>query len=140
VITHDKPKARSIRAVKRSARQLSRIALFLVLSLLFQQAAMAAYTCTLTQAPAEAVTPDEDCASMQMQQTAEAPALCAKHCAPDQSLVPENPAPGVPALALPPPAHALVLFTQVGSMACETRVPVERSDPPPRLRYCSLLI
>jgi len=133
-------KARSIPWVKRSVRHLSRIALLLVLSLLFQQAAMAAYTCTLTQPPAAPVAMDEDCASLQMRQVREDPALCAKHCAPDQSLFPENPAAGVPTLALPPPAYALVLSTQVGSMACDTRVPVERSDPPPRLRYCSLLI
>ncbi len=77
---------------------------------------------------------------MPMKRAAESPALCAKHCAPDQSLAPANAVPDVPTLALPPPAYPLVLSAQTGAMACEIRVPVIRSDPPPRLRYCSLLI
>jgi hypothetical protein len=133
-------KGRNIEPVKRRARHLSRTCILLVLSLLFQHAAMAAYTCTVTQTPADTAGVDEACASMQMKQTAESPALCAKHCAPDQSLAPANPVPDVPTLALPPPAYPLVLSTRIDSMACETLVPVERSDPPPRLRYCSLLI
>lgn len=82
----------------------------------------------------------EDCASMGMRQVREAPALCAKQCAPDHSVAPDHSAPGVPMLALPPAIFALAVATAAGSTVRATRVPVDRSDPRPRLRYCSLLI
>ncbi len=111
-----------------------------LLCLLFQQAAMAAYACTMSRMPPDPIAMSEDCASMGMQQVREAPALCAKHCAPDQSVAPDHSTPSVPTLALPPAIFALAVATTSGSTMRATRVPVDRSDPPPRLRYCSLLI
>ena len=120
-------------------RHRYRIALAVVLCLLFQQVAMAAYACTLTRMPAEPVAIAEDCAGMRMEQVQDAPALCAKHCAPDLTVLADHATPSVPALALPP-AFGLVLAQSVSHVALTADVPIDRSDPPPRLRYCSLLI
>lgn len=121
-------------------RHRRRIALAVTLCLLFQLVAMAAYACTLTQMPADPVVMAEDCAGMGMEQAQEAPALCAKHCAPDLTVLADHAAPSVPALALPPPVFALMLAQPVSHVALTAEVPIDRSDPPPRLRYCSLLI
>ena len=121
-------------------RNRRRIALATFGCLLFQQVAMAAYACTLTQMPAEPVVMAEDCAGMGMEQARDAPALCAKHCSPDQTVLADHVAPSVPALALPPPVFYLALNGSASHLAQVADVPVDRSDPPPRLRYCSLLI
>lgn len=121
-------------------RNRRRIALAVFLCLLFQQAAMAAYACTLTQMPVDPVVVAEDCADMGMEQAQDAPALCAKHCSPDRTVLVDIVAPSVPALALPPPVFDLALDGPVAHLAHVSAVSVDRSDPPPRLRYCSLLI
>jgi hypothetical protein len=69
----------------------------------------------------------------------ESPALCEKHCTPDQTLLADTVALGVPAMALPP-AFEIVLHAPTMVAAQYDEVPIRRSDPPPRLRYCSLLI
>ena len=119
-------------------RHRYRIALVVILGLLFQQAAMAAYACTMTRMPAEPVAMAEDCAEMGMERAKESPALCEKHCVPDQSLVTDHVVLSVPALALPP--ASFVLAEPVSHVVLVADVPIDRSDPPPRLRYCSLLI
>lgn len=123
-------------------RKRLRIACLVLLSLLFQQVAMAAYACTMTRMPADPGVMSEDCAEMGMQQVTDSPALCAKHCAPDLSVAADHVGPGVPALALPPPGFDPVLTASTSHAALQraTHGPLDRSDPPPRLRYCSLLI
>jgi hypothetical protein len=122
-------------------RQRVRLCLLVLVSLLFQHVALAAYAC----APAPASPPSmpagmEHCAAMA---AAPAPmpatALCEKHCSPDQTVVSDSAALHVPALAAS--AVFLPVLDQPRAHALQrAEVPIARSDPPPRLRYCSLLI
>ena len=119
------------------ARHRLHVALVVVACLLFQQVAVAAYACE--RAPAPLPTQAMRCAEMNMAPAAApASALCEKHCAPDLSVPTDLAALDVPALALPP-AFSLVLHAP-SAQVHRAAVPVARSDPPPRLRYCSLLI
>ena len=113
----------------------------LIAGLLFQQVAVAALACARTSAPPLPMPAGmEHCAQMDMAPVqAESPALCEKHCAPDLSLLTDKAAPSVPTLALPP-SFLLVLETPRSHVAQQVEVPISRSDPPPRLRYCSLQI
>lgn len=122
----------------RRGRQRYRIALVVIVCLLFQQLAMAAYACPLEQMPPDPVAMAEDCTGMGMQQVQDAPALCAKHCAPDLSIAADHVPLQVP--ALPPAAFQAVLAEPVSHRTLAADVRVDRSDPPPRLRFCSLLI
>lgn len=124
----------------RCSRHRLRIALVVIFGLLFQQVAMAAYACTMPSMPPDPVEMAEDCADMGMERVEEAPAVCAEHCSPDRVVASDHVAPSVPALALPPPEFAPVLMPSVTHVALVAGVPLRRSDPPPRLRYCSLLI
>ena len=125
----------------RRARQRLRIALVVVFCLLFQQVALAGYACTLTQVPAEP-TAMPGCAEMGMQaaKTLPASALCQKHCAPDHSITVDHASPTVPTLALAPLVFDHVYDQPRLHTALVAAAPISRSDPPPRLRYCSLLI
>lgn len=120
-----------------------RIAIVAILCLLFQQVALAAYACPLPRMPPPMATMaamTEHCAGMGMQQAEDNPALCDKHCAPDVS-TPADPAKlSVPALALPPMAFAPMPATPSTRIAAQADIPIERSDPPLRLRFCSFLI
>ncbi len=118
-------------------RQRLAMALLVVASLLFQQVAMAAYACTMTQVQANAVAMSADCAAMTT--PASSTAVCEKHCSPDPTFANGQTIPVPPALALPPVVHDLVLF-QASRTVAVSNVPLERFDPPPRLRYCRLLI
>ena len=122
------------------ARQRAKI-LLLIFCLLFQQVALAALACTQASAPPPPMPPGmEHCAQMDMAPIqAESPVLCEKHCVPDLTLTTDHATPTVPMLALPP-AFSLVLSEPVSHVAHHVDVPIARSDPPPRLRYCSLQI
>ena len=122
-------------------RRRSLLGALLIASLLFQQVAMAAIACARAEAPPPPMPPGmEHCAQMDMAPVqAESPALCEKHCVPDLSLLTDTAALSVPTLAMPP-AFSLVLESPVSHVALQVEVPISRSDPPPRLRYCSLLI
>ena len=122
------------------ARHRLRVALVVMLCLLFQQLALAAYACPMEQMPPEMTAMAERCAEMGMQQAEDNPALCAKHCTPDHSTTAEPAKLSVPAAALPPLAFALVLASPATPAVVQAEIPIARSDPPPRLRYCSLLI
>jgi hypothetical protein len=121
-------------------RHRIRLALVVILCLLFQQMALAAYACPIEQMPPDMAAMAKHCAGMGMQQAQDNPALCAKHCAPDLATVADHVQLSVPALMLPPPGFAPVLVTPVTHVAVKAVVPIALSDPPPRLRYCSLLI
>lgn len=126
--------------MNRHARQRFKIILVTVFCLLFQQAALAAYLCPVQRMPAETFAMAEHCAEMGMAQAQDNPALCQKHCAPDVLLTIDSASPVVPALALAPPMHALVLARPISNVSVQAEAPIARSDPPPRLRFCSLLI
>ena len=122
------------------ARHRLRIALVVILCLLLQQGALAAYACPMEQMPPEVAAMAEHCAEMGMQPDQDNPTLCAKHCAPDRTTAADHAKLTVPALMLPPLAYAPVFVTPVTHVAVQAEIPIARSDPPPRLRYCSLLI
>ena len=122
----------------RNRRRL-RITFAVILCLLFQQVAMAAYACTMPSMPSEPVAMAEGCSQAAQDIAREAPALCAEHCSPDRVIAPEPPAAHV-AAALPPVRFAPALAPPAASRGLVVAVPLARSDPPPRLRYCSLLI
>lgn len=122
------------------ARHRLRIALVVILCLLFQQVALAAYACPVEQMPPEMTAMAEHCAEMGMQPDQDNPTLCAQHCSPDLSTLTDHAKVSVPALMLPPVAFAPVLATPVTHVAVQAEIPIARSDPPPRLRFCSLLI
>ena len=121
----------------RQRRFVARGAFILLLSLLFQQAALAAYLCPVEQGPAPAAMAMAHCEEMP---PAASTPLCTKHCNPDTSTTPDVRVGQVPALLLPPLRFvAPELRVARDSRACAS-VPLVRSDPPPTLRFCSLLI
>lgn len=122
------------------ARRRLHIALVAILCLLFQQLAVAAYACPLQQAPPEPAPVSAHCAGMDMQAAEASPALCGKHCAPDAATPADQAKLSVPALPLPPLMFAPAVASRADRVAACATVPLERSDPPPRLRFCSLLI
>jgi hypothetical protein len=121
------------------ARHRLRIALVVILSLLFQQLAIAAYACTTPCTPFDLVAM-EGCADMGMGMAKETSTLCAKYCSPDKVVTADTVVPTVPALALPPVKYAPVLVPPPENAALATEVPIERSDPPAHPHNCSLLI
>lgn len=126
-------------SMSRRRRHRALIVLLLVVSLLSQQLALAAHGCTMAQTPTDPAIAAHDCAAMLPEQDASTHALCEKHCASDALLANSDTAPGVPALGLPPVVHDLGLVIRIA----DTFVPdfrVTRTERPPRLRYCRLLI
>ena len=126
--------------MNRHTSQRFRIVLVMVFCLLFQQAALAAYLCPLEQMPAETSAMARHCAEMGMAQKQDNPALCQKHCSPDHSVAADAVKLSVPPLALPPAILAPVYVQPISHVAVQADVAIARSDPPPRLRFCSLLI
>ncbi|MGO4551252.1 hypothetical protein AB4059_09120 [Lysobacter sp. 2RAF19] len=124
----------------RRARHRLRVALLAVFCLLFQQFALAAYLCPIEQMPAEMTAMPEHCAEMGMDQARDNPALCEKHCNPEHSVSTDAVKLSVPPLALPAPMLTPVVLQSTSHVAVQADVPIARSDPPPRLRFCSLLI
>lgn len=124
----------------RRARQRLRIAFVAVLCMLFQQVALASYLCPMEQMPAEMAAMAKDCAEMGMPKAQDNPILCAKHCNPDQSVAADSAKLSVPALAIVPLAYPPVLVKPVSHVAVQSEVFAVGADPPPRLRFCSLLI
>lgn len=126
--------------MSRSTRQRLRIAFVVIACLLFQQVALAAYACTLIQPPPDPMGMSADCAEMGDTQQSSTPAMCEKHCAPDRSMTTDHATLSVPAQALPPMLFATFVMLSISQIPPTEDVRVDRSDPPPRLRYCSLLI
>lgn len=111
-----------------------------ILCLLFQQVAVAAYLCPLEAPSVPAVMADCSGVGMEQHQDPQNPALCAKHCEPDIPLATDATALSVPPLALSPAHFTRVLMPSVARATRWAEVPVIRSDPPARVRFCSLLI
>jgi hypothetical protein len=123
----------------RRARHRVHMMILVISCLLFQQVAVAAYLCPVEQGAAvpAAVAP---CADMPMDVATDVPALCVKHCDPDRYLVTDGGKLTVPPLAVSPPEFAPALAHAASRLAVRADVPLVRSGPPPRLRFCSLLI
>lgn len=116
--------------------------------LLFQQLAMAAYVCTLATAPTDIVMTG-DCAGMGMNSVATPAALhqasmdprCAEHCGGNTVSAHDASPPTVPPLLLA--AASPTLLGTVAHAPHQVALPntaLHRPDPPPTLRFCSLLI
>lgn len=130
-----------ISSMCRAARHRWKTALVLIVCLLIQQLSMSALACTMPQIPATPVGMSQECAEMMStQQPHPSTALCEKHCAPDATSASTPSIPVLPALALPPVMHALPLSQGPPPSELWSDALYARSDPPPRLRYCRLLI
>jgi hypothetical protein len=121
------------------------IALF---CLLFQQLAMAAYACTLSTASANVVLTG-DCAAMGMDSKSEVPPShhpstdprCAEHCAGSAVSSHDASLPTVPPLQLPSALPNLLgTVAHASDQVVLPNTALHRPDPPPTLRFCSLLI
>lgn len=122
----------------RRKRTVFRIALAVLLTFLFQHAAIAAYACPLDQMPAPTDASMSDCVGME---TKDSPALCEKHCNPDNSTTPDLRIGQVPPVVLPPTRFEFARTLPSGSsLQLYESVPFLLADPPPTLRFCSLLI
>lgn len=121
----------------RQRRFMARCALVLLLSLLFQQAALAAYLCPVEQEPPAATMSMAHCEEMP---PAAGTPLCTKHCNPDTPTTPDIRVGHVPPLLLPPLRFASAELLVIPESRVCASVPLVRSDPPPTLRFCSLLI
>lgn len=114
--------------------------------LVFQQLAMAAYACTLPIAPTN-VAMTGHCADMES--AAKMPTShqhgvdprCAEHCAGNTVSTHDASPPTVPPLLLA--SASPTMLGAIANTAGRTALPntsPHRSDPPPILRFCSLLI
>jgi hypothetical protein len=121
----------------RQRRVVARGAFILLLSLLFQQVALAAYLCPVEQGPAPATMSMAHCEEMP---PAASTPLCTKHCNPDTTTTPDVRLAHVPPLLLPPLRFAPPELLVAPESRTYASVPLVRSDPPPTLRFCSLLI
>jgi hypothetical protein len=117
-----------------------RFAWLALLALLFQQAALAGYTCPIRETTPEPQMVMAGCEGMEMPDPA-APVLCDQHCLRAHVTSPDLKAPQVPALALPPLHFDLsaALLPPAQAQLYED-VPICRSDPPAAQRFCSLQI
>jgi hypothetical protein len=113
-------------------------ALLITFCLLFQQTVVAATACDMSEAPARVAAMSDHCAGMKMAK--ESPGLCRSHCAPDLAVVPDYKWPPVHYVAMSPPPLDLLFVQQLPDPGAPKLVELHRSDPPPRLRYCRLLI
>lgn len=115
--------------------------------LLFQQLAMAAYVCTLPTTPAD-IAMTGDCAAMGMTSKAKTSlphqstdARCTEHCAGNATSAHDVRLPTVPPLLLPLASPALLgTVVHAPDQAPLPDPALHRPDPPPALRFCSLLI
>jgi hypothetical protein len=119
----------------------------MLICFLFQQVAMAAYVCTLPATSTQAVAVS-DCAAMGMTSTSidkaghhAADPRCAEHCANHASSASDARVPTVPPLLAP--AVSILALADAGPNCRAIAVPDRthlRPEPPPSLRFCSLLI
>lgn len=124
----------------RGRRWQLRFAWIALLTVLFQQAALASYACPIAESPPEPAVMMTGCEGMDMPDP-EFPLLCDQHCQRDHVASPDLKAPHVPPLALPPMHFALTQTSLPRASALHYQdVPVCRSDPPPAQRFCSLQI
>ena len=114
--------------------------LLLVASLLYQQFALAAHACTMSGEPTHAIVMGEGCPSMASDPARVPDALCQKRCAPDPTSPTTQAVPPVPALGLPPVSFTLTNSNGLAQAAVLSDFAVARAHPPPRVRYCRLLI
>ena len=106
--------------------------------LLFQQVVVAASVCAMEAAPVAAAAMPDHCAGMASPK--ESPALCKGHCAPELAVVPDYKWPQIHFVAMLAPSPEWLFVPSLPDPGTPAIPPVHRSDPPARLRFCSLLI
>jgi hypothetical protein len=131
---------RRIRAMPRSRSKRLTIALLAILCLLLQQAALAAYLCPIDTGRLAVTTMMGDCAAMHQSHEVNDAGLCVKHCHPERASAADAARLAVPPLALPPVVFPVTTIQSATRAIRSGEVAIARSDPPPRLQYCSLLI
>jgi hypothetical protein len=129
-----------------SRRRRLLLAVTVLFCLLFQQVVMAAYVCTLPVTSAMGVGRMADCAEMGMGAKTHAgdptDPRCTEHCANHVPTTANTQAPTVPPLLLPSELAA-VTHAWLQSPAQHAHLPNPEfypPDPPPTLRFCTLLI
>lgn len=129
--------------MKPTRRTRLRLALLVVLALLFQQTALAAYVCSSADMPARDTAMAAHCENMPMVQTEQSPAWCPAHCSQQPMTTPDLHAPVVPPLLMPalPPTSALTPTALPVSNTRHARAAAWRlSGLPPTLQFRVLLI
>ncbi|HET6912372.1 MAG TPA: hypothetical protein VFH71_03385 [Rhodanobacteraceae bacterium] len=132
--------------VKRFLRPTRRIRLRLVLlavlSLLFQQVALASYACSTADMPTPSAAMTASCDGMPMVHGQQNQALCPAHCAHQALTIQDAHAPTVPPLSMPALLPApIALTTLPATLSTHDRATAWRlSGIPPTLRFRVLLI
>lgn len=111
-------------------------ALVAVFCLLFQQVAVAIAPCNPAEMKSALQAPSHHCDEMPLAKTS--PSLCKGHCSPDPVTVPDYKWP--PVLAMLAPTFEPVLEVAPEQILVGILPAEHHSDPPLRLRYCSLQI
>jgi len=119
-----------------------RLVLLAVLSLLFQQVALASYACSTVAMPMANVGMTAHCDGMPMTHGPQNPALCPAHCAHQALTTQDAHAPTVPHLSMPAllPAPVVLAASPVMHAAREHAAAWRLSGIPPALRFRVLLI
>lgn len=119
-----------------------RLTLLMVLSLLVQQVALAAYMCPLADMPVANTAMTTHCQGMSTLQQEQAPALCAPHCAQQASATQDARLQDVPPLLMPAllPSPPTVAALPVSGMRLPNGTAVPPGGIAPTLRFRVLLI
>lgn len=130
------------RGFRPTRRVRLRLVLLAVLSLLFQQVALASYACSTVGMPALNVGMTAHCDGMPMTHGEQNQALCPAHCAHQAVATQDAHAPTVPPLVMPVLLPApIVLATSPATYAAREHTAAWRlSGIPPALRFRVLLI
>jgi hypothetical protein len=121
-------------------RKRLKIALLGIVCLLLQQVALAAYLCPIDGGRVAMSTMTAGCPQMNEAHVAQAPGLCVAHCHPEHPSAADAAKLYVPPLALPPVVFPDTTVQAAPRAGLRADVSIARSDPPPRLQFCSLLI
>lgn len=126
----------------RNRRTRLRLALLLVLSLLFQQFALAAYACPMLNVLAGNAEMSTHCADMSAPSLQPGSPLCDQDCAQQPFAAHNARLPNVPPSLLPAllPTPPLAVITHVSSMPCWSETTSPGTDIAPTLRFRVLLI
>jgi len=119
-----------------------RFALLAVLSLLFQQVALASYACSTVGMPVSNAGMTAHCDGMPMTHGKQDPALCPAHCAQQVLAAQDAHAPTVPPLSMPALLPAPIVLTALPTTytAHEHAAAWRLSGIPPALRFRVLLV
>jgi hypothetical protein len=119
-----------------------RLVLLAVLSLLFQQVALAAYACSTVDMPVSNAGMTMHCDGMPMTHGQQNQALCTAHCAHQAVAAQDAHAPTVPPLVMPAllPAPIVLTTLPTAHVAREHTAAWRPSGIPPALRFRVLLI